>query len=162
MDRLEPDNVPPRLLIAEDERDLRELLTDSLIFRGYHCTAMSDGALALHCLHGERFDLVITDYHMPTMDGIQLLECLQKQPDHTWPPVILLTAHTSVTLREKALELGAYAVVAKPYDIRELAILSVRAIQRRKESRIGQSDTPYDLDHEQQTSGDSTRLSRWR
>ena len=144
MNRLEPDNVPPRLLIAEDERDLRELLTDSLIFRGYHCTAMSDGALALHCLHGEQFDLVIADYQMPTMDGIQLLECLQKQPDHDWPPIILLTADASVTLREKALELGAYAVVTKPYDIQELAILSVRAIQSRKESRIGQDNTQYD------------------
>ena len=144
MNRLEPDNVPPRLLIAEDERNLRELLTDSFMFRGYHCTAMSDGALALHCLHGERFDLVITDYHMPTMDGIQLLECLQKQPGHDRPPVILLTADTSVTLREKALELGAYAVVTKPYDIRELVILSVRAIQCRKESLTRQRDTQHD------------------
>lgn len=58
--------------------------------------------------------------------------------------MILLTADASVTLRKKALELGAYAVVTKPYDIRELAILSVRAIQRRKESRIGQRDTQYD------------------
>ncbi len=162
MTRLEPDNVSPRLLIAEDERNLRELLTDLFMFRGYHCTAMSDGALALHCLHGEQFDLVITDYQMPTMDGIQLLECIRKQPDHDRPFVILLTADTSVTLREKALELGAYAVVTKPYDIQELAMLSVRAIQSRKESRIGQNDTPYDLDHEQQTSGDSTRHSQWR
>ena len=144
MTRLEPDNAPPRLLIAEDERDLRELLTDSLIFRGYHCTAMRDGALALHCLHGERFDLAITDYHMPTMDGIQLLECLQKLPGHDRPFVILLTADTSVTLREKALELGTYAVVTKPYDIQELAILSVRAIQCRKESLTRQRDTQYD------------------
>ena len=144
MSRLEPDNLSRRLLIAEDERNLRELLTDSFMARGYHNTAMSDGALALHCLYGERFDLVITDYHMPTMDGIQLLERIKKQPDHDRPPVILLTADTSVTLREKALELGAYAVVTKPYDIRELAILSVRAIQRRKESQIGQSGTQYD------------------
>lgn len=144
MSRLEPGNLSPRLLIAEDERNLRELLSDSFMFRGYHCTAMSDGALALHCLYGERFDLAITDYHMPTMDGIQLLECIQKQPGHDRPPVILLTADASVTLRKKALELSAYAVVTKPYDIRELAILSVRAIQRRKESRIGQRDTQYD------------------
>ena len=144
MTRLEPDNASPRLLIAEDEPDLRELLTDSFMFRGYHCTAMSDGALALHCLHGEQFDLVITDYQMPTMDGIQLLECIQKQPDHDWPPIILLTADASVTLREKALELGAYAVVIKPYDIRELMILSVRAIQRRKESLTRQRDTQHD------------------
>lgn len=78
MNRLEPGNLSPRLLIAEDERNLRELLSDSFMFRGYHCTAMSDGALALHCLYGERFDLVITDYQMPTMDGIQLLECITK------------------------------------------------------------------------------------
>ena len=73
MTRLESDNASPRLLIAEDEPDLRELLTDSFMFRGYHCTAMSDGALALHCLHGEQFDLVIADTKCPRWTAFSCL-----------------------------------------------------------------------------------------
>jgi len=77
------------------------------------------------------------------MDGIQLLEWIQKQPDYDRPFVILLTADASATLQEKALDMVAYAVVTKPFNLRELAMLSVRAIQRRKEPRIGQRHTSY-------------------
>jgi len=70
-------NIAPhnhRVLIVDDEEDIRTALVDSLTRRGYHCVAADHGASALRYLGTDRFHLVVTDYRMPTMDGIQLLE----------------------------------------------------------------------------------------
>lgn len=125
-----------QVLIVDDNENIRKALIYFLTLQGYDCVAANDGASALRYLGTDRFHLVVTDYRMPTMDGIQLLEALQQYPTHTLPPVILMTADMSETLRRHALELGAYAVIAKPFEPQELAALSARALESRE---IGQS-----------------------
>ena len=129
-----------RVLIVDDDEDIRNALIDTLTLRGYHCVAADNGASALLCLDAERFHLVVTDYRMPTMDGIQFLEALKQHPPHDLPPVILLTAGMSEELRRQALELGAYAVIAKPFASQELAVLSARAIESREIDQSGLSE----------------------
>ena len=133
-----------RVLIVDDAEGIRTALIDSLTHRGYHCVATDHGASALQLLNADRFHLVITDYRMPTMDGIQLLEALQQHPTHTLPPVILMTADMSKELRRHALALGAYAVIAKPFSPQELATLSARAIESREIDQSGLSETNGD------------------
>lgn len=118
-----------RVLIVDDAEDIRSALIDSLTHRGYHCVAADHGASALQLLSADRFHLVITDYRMPIMDGLQLLEALKKCPTHHRQPVILMTADRSKQLRRQALQLGAYAVITKPFALQELAVLSAHAIE---------------------------------
>ena len=124
-------SVPPhnhRVLIVDDIEDMRLALSDALTLRGYHCVAADHGESALRCLDSDRFHLVISDYRMPIMDGIQLLEALKKRSTPS-PPVILLTGSKSEELRKRAFELGAYAVISKPIAPQDLASLSLRAIE---------------------------------
>ena len=133
-----------RVLIVDDEEDIRTALDDSLTRRGYHCVAADHGASALRYLGTDRFHLVVTDYRMPTMDGIQLLEALKKHPTHDRPPVILPTADMSKESRRQALELVAYAVIDELIAFQELAVLSARAIEGREVDRSGLSETRDD------------------
>ena len=137
------ENIAPhnrRVLIVDDNEDIRNALVDSLTLRGYHCVAADHGASALRYLDNDRFHLVITDYRMPIMDGLQLLEALKQHPTHALPPVILITADMSKELRRHALALGAYAVIAKPFASQELAVLSARAIESREIDQGGLSE----------------------
>lgn len=106
--------------------------------------AADHGESALRYLDTDRFHLVITDYRMPIMDGIQHLEALKKHPTHDRPPVILLTADMSKKSRRQALELGAYAAIDKLIAFQELAVLSARAIEGREVDRSGLSETRDD------------------
>jgi CheY-like chemotaxis protein len=132
-----------RVLIVDDIEDMRQALIDALTLRGYHCVAADHGESALRCLDSDRFDLVISDYRMPVMDGIQFLEALKKRRTLT-PPVILLTASKSEELRKRAFELGAYAVALKPIAPQELAALSARAIESREIEQSGLSERRSD------------------
>ena len=98
--------------------------------------AADHGESALRCLDIDRFHLVISDYRMPIMDGIQFLEALKKRPTPS-PPVILLTSSKNEELRRRAFELGAYAVISKPIAPQDLASLSARAIESREIDQSG-------------------------
>ena len=135
-------NITPhnrRVLIVDDDEDIRKALIDSLTLRGYHCVAADHGASALRYLDSERFHLVITDYQMPIMDGIQLLEALMIRPTQP-PPVILLSGSMSQEVHRRAFELGAYAVALKPIASQELAVLSACAIESGEIDQSGLSE----------------------
>lgn len=124
-------NIAPhnrRVLIVDDNEDIRNVLSDSLTLWGYHCVKADHGEDALRYLDTDRFHLVITDYQMPIMDGIQLLEALMIRPTQP-PPVILLSGSMSQEVQRRALELGAYAVALKPIASQELAVLSACAVE---------------------------------
>ncbi len=106
-----------RVLVVEDTTDIRELLVDILSGEGYVVDACANGAEALARLCSERYDLLLLDLMMPVMDGLQLLEELQRvggQP----PPVIVMSAFER--FRSEVAELGARAFISKPVDIDRL------------------------------------------
>ncbi|MGO0061804.1 response regulator [Brevibacillus fluminis] len=105
------------ILIADDEGALRFLLTETLADEGYEVQEAADGQEALDQLKAKRFDLIILDYMMPELTGIEVCEWLRgmENPNqHT--PVILLTAKAQEKDRERARDVGVSRYMVKPFS----------------------------------------------
>ncbi len=118
-----------RVLVADDNCEIRELLLDALSSIECIVTCVKDGLEALARLQGGVYDLLITDYQMPRLDGLALLRCLQIES--CCPPSILITGHNSPDLIEEAKQTGAAFVLLKPIAIPHLLSLveSIRVQQ---------------------------------
>ena len=104
-----------KVLVVDDDPQIREVLQTRLESKGYRVFTASEGQEALAALkHGESVELIITDLKMPVMDGLEFMRRLPDSPHR--PPVILLTAHGSVTEAVEAMKLGAYDFLEKPYS----------------------------------------------
>ncbi|MEQ6289063.1 response regulator transcription factor [Vogesella sp. GCM10023246] len=116
-----------RLLIVDDDPDIRSLLADYL--RGYAmlCTTVADGAAMQDMLARDSFDLIILDLMLPGEDGLALCRQIRRQGD---TPIIMLTARGEAADRVVGLELGADDYVVKPFDPREL-VARIHTILRR-------------------------------
>ena len=125
-----------RVLIIDDETDLRTTLARILDSAGCETRAAENGRQALKWLEEEAFDLVYLDIHMPDMDGLQILqEIRQRRPKL---PVILLTGYGTLQSAVEAIRLGAADYLLKPFDpevlvARTRMILQEQAIERRKQ-----------------------------
>ncbi|MDE2059760.1 MAG: response regulator [candidate division NC10 bacterium] len=115
-----------RILIAGDSPEIRELLFEVFSSIGYAVSCAQDGLEALASLQAERYDLLITDYRMPRLDGLALLGCLDAGSNR--PPSILITAQSAPNLAEEAKQAGATLVLFKPFAIPDLVAL-VEAIK---------------------------------
>lgn len=107
-----------RVLLVDDEIDFLEPLCKRLERRGYQCTAVQSGQLALDELSRNRFDCTVLDVKMPGMDGLEVLRRLRR--DHPTMAVVLLTGHASVELGVRGMELGAFEYLLKPIDLDDL------------------------------------------
>jgi DNA-binding NtrC family response regulator len=113
-----------RILIADDEQVQREMLEGFLSKQGYGVETAADGPQALEKFKGGGFDLVLSDYRMPGMDGVQLLrELKQLNPEVM---VVILTAFGTVGTAVAAMKEGAYDYLNKPIDLDELLLLIQR------------------------------------
>jgi two-component system OmpR family response regulator len=117
----------PHLLVVDDDREIRDLLSRFLRKHGFRVTAAADGRRMHEALAGGRFDLVVLDLMLPGEDGLSLCRGLRARSDL---PVIMLTAMGEETDRIVGLELGADDYIAKPFNPREL-LARVRAVLRR-------------------------------
>lgn len=109
-------DAAPRLLIVDDEHDLRRLLGELLADSGWQVVEAEDGEQALAHLARERFDVVLLDHRMPGLSGGDVFRRLRAAGDET--PVILMTAARDV--RELARSLGVPRFLGKPFDLDEL------------------------------------------
>lgn len=107
-----------KLLLAEDEKTLSEVLVTVLEKNGYAVTAVPDGTSALKYLETEIFDGALLDVMMPGTDGITVLKTLRKNGNML--PVMLLTAKSEIEDRVAGLDSGANDYLSKPFDTREL------------------------------------------
>lgn len=119
--------VQARILIAEDEAPLRNLVRMSLEAIGHQVTAVGDGEEALNVFSPKEFDLVILDVMMPRVDGFTVCRDIRKQGD---TPIIMLTALGSTDDMVKGFELGADDYIAKPFTFKEVQA-RIHAILRR-------------------------------
>ena len=117
-----------RLLYAEDERDLNEVVTRTLLKNHYSVDSCFDGEEALDCLAAAEYDAVILDIMLPQMDGIEVLKLLRAKGIAT--PVMMLTAKGEKEDRIKGFDTGADDYLPKPFDPDEL-LARVRAMLRR-------------------------------
>ena len=111
------------MLIIEDDVVTRDLLRLVFEYDGFTCMEAENGAMGLAMLESQAFDMIILDNAMPVMTGLEFLECLQQKPHQCKAPIIMITGLVNPNIREKATKLGAYAIVAKPYDLGELRAL---------------------------------------
>jgi DNA-binding NtrC family response regulator len=107
-----------QVLVADDEANLRRVLSAQLVRDGYEVHAVEDGEAALEVLAEHHIDLVITDLRMPKLDGMGLLKRIMA--DYPDLPVVMITAHGTVDTAVEALKCGAFDYVTKPFDRAEL------------------------------------------
>lgn len=119
-----------RLLVVEDDETVRNFCVRLLQLNGYQVDAVENGHAALELLRTCRYDLVLTDIHMPVMGGIALLrELRQHYPD---TDVIVFTAYATVETAREALKLGAFDYLTKPVSMDDLERTVRRAIEWRR------------------------------
>ncbi len=121
-------NVPSRLVVAEDDRAVRESLTRALQLEGYEVVAVSDGVLALEEAAQPSVDLLLLDLGMPNIDGLTV--CRRLRSAGSKIPILVLTARTEVSDRVSGLDAGADDYLPKPFSLDEL-LARVRALLRR-------------------------------
>ncbi|HZJ45152.1 MAG TPA: sigma-54 dependent transcriptional regulator [Pyrinomonadaceae bacterium] len=119
-----------RILIAEDEANLRLVLQKELERLGYRVQAAPDGEAALRRLEESNVDVLLCDINMPRIDGMELLRRVHERPNP--PEVIMLTGQATVETAVEAMKLGAYDYLTKPYSINELDIRVKQAADKRR------------------------------
>ena len=110
----ENDSVRKRILVVDDSVEFQQLMRFILEKNGFEVIISNDGMMARDLLSSDQVDLVISDYKMPRMDGLQLLKMLREKKDPI--PYILITAHGSVESTVEAMNLGAIEYLTKPFD----------------------------------------------
>jgi DNA-binding NtrC family response regulator len=119
-----------RILIADDEKNIRELLRDELATMASRVAAAENGLVALELLEKNEFDVLLLDLTMPGMDGIEVLKKLNTLDIPT--EIIVLTAHATVQTAVEAMKLGAYDYLMKPFKIAELLPVIEKAYEKKK------------------------------
>jgi PAS domain S-box-containing protein len=110
----------PRILLADDNADMRDYLARLLSTRGWEVEAVADGAAALEATRQRRPDLVLADVMMPGLSGLELAAALRREPHLAELPIILLAARAGEKARIEGLETGADDYLVKPFAAREL------------------------------------------
>jgi two-component system response regulator MprA len=116
------------VLVADDDRAIRESLVRALELEGYAVTAAVDGAAALAAVRDVGPDVIVLDVMMPGIDGLTVCRVLRAERDRT--PVLMLTARTETSDRVAGLDAGADDYLAKPFELDEL-LARLRALLRR-------------------------------
>jgi DNA-binding response OmpR family regulator len=126
------DAVPmaAQILVAEDQTDIRDLITLNLRHAGYGVTSVADGRAALDSQAQRAADLLILDLMMPGLDGLEVCKALRANGSAT--PILMLTAKSTELDRVLGLELGADDYLTKPFSMAEL-LARVKALLRRAE-----------------------------
>lgn len=121
----------PRVLIADDDRDILELVAFRLGHAGYETITADDGAEALRLAREQQPDLVVLDVMMPKKDGYEVMRALRTDQATRRTPVILLTARAQESDVSRGFEAGADDYVRKPFSPQELTA-RVQAILGRR------------------------------
>jgi two-component system NtrC family response regulator len=119
-----------RLLVVDDEEPQRVMLSNILGRAGFEVATAADGSQALARLKEAPFDLMLTDQRMPSMDGLELLERVRRS--HRSLPVVLMTAHGTVSTAVEAMKRGASDYLTKPFERDELLVVVEKAIRQRR------------------------------
>jgi two-component system, NtrC family, response regulator PilR len=119
-----------RVLVVDDEKSMRDLLSITLEKEGYDVQTAAGGEAAIESLHRDPVDVVITDLRMPKVDGLQVLRATKDiSPDTA---VIVITAVASTETAVEAMKLGAYDYITKPFKLDEVNLIVRNALERKR------------------------------
>ncbi len=118
-----------RVLLVDDEEDLRETLADLLAHVGYRVTTADNGCSAVAAARAQGFDLLLTDLRMPDMDGAETITAIKRIDPAI--RVIVVTGYSSEEAAADCRRRGADEIVPKPFDIKELLRIMERVVRPR-------------------------------
>ena len=121
-------NTPIRVLVVEDDADLRQLIVSGLRTRGYQVVECDRAQTALEILEGEEFEIVVTDLRMPGMSGLDLIG--RVRGGYPRLGVVLMTAFADMQAAIEAIRLGTGDLLLKPFELEELASAVARVHAR--------------------------------
>ena len=119
----------PRILIVDDEPSIVKLLAEILREDGYRCLGCHSSLEALHMINTQRFDVVLSDVHMPGIDGMELLRLVREE--HPKLPMVMVTGEGDIRVGVQAMKEGAYDYLLKPLNF-GAALVSVQQVLKRK------------------------------
>lgn len=122
--------MPPSILVIEDEEAIQTLLRYNLEAEGYRVRLSAEGEDTMMLIADERPDLIVLDWMLPGISGIEVCKLVRMRPETRDIPVIMLTARSEETERVRGLATGADDYITKPFSVPEL-MARVRAILRR-------------------------------
>ena len=127
-----------RILVADDARDIREVLVDILCDAGYEeVVEAKNGAEAFEIARDTHFDLILLDVSMPIMDGFEVLRKIRETPSISATPVIMVTVMPAIKGERRAWTLNSRHYITKPFDP-ELVELAVRVALREAETEANE------------------------
>lgn len=111
----------PRVLLVDDDEDVRHMTRVSLGFEGFDVTEAPDGTAGIEAVRAGKPDAVILDVMMPGLDGLEVLRQLREDPDLADLPIVLLTAKAGINAEQEGWDAGATAYLTKPFTGTALA-----------------------------------------
>src|SRR5215813_8365995 len=120
----------PRVLVVDDEKVIREILSDFLTMEGYVVRTVEDGQAALRELQRRTYNLVISDLKMPSMGGLELLEQIAEQNINVL--TVIMTGFGTVETAIEAMKKGAYDYILKPFKVEEVVHIVQRGLDRQR------------------------------
>ena len=125
----------PKILIADDEPDVLEIMAKKVAAAGYEVVTSPDGQIAWEKIVSEKPDVVLLDLTMPGLHGFEVLEKLRKNPPFDkWCPVIIISAHNELSNIQKGIELEAEHYLTKPCSAQEI-LKAIELVLSLKEQR---------------------------
>ena len=148
-----------RVLIVDDSKLDRRVLTDLIRQEGHHVTAADDAQEALGLLQRHTYDLILLDLVLPDLDGVQLLERIYGSEEHRAIPVLFITALDSMRYASRAIQLGAEDYILKPFEPEQLRSRVTACIEKKREQEKEQQRREL-LDLENQRKSEEIEQAR--
>ena len=135
----------PHVLVVEDEPAQREVLAYNLEAEGFRVTRAENGEEGLLCVDEDTPDVIVLDWMMPNLSGIEVCRRLKLKPDTRAIPIIMLSARSEEVDKVRGLETGADDYVVKPYSVSELMARVRTQLRRVRPATVGQVLTYDDI-----------------
>lgn len=110
-----------RALVVDDSKTMRDMVSHVLKQAGFDPMCAVDGADALKVLGDQDVVIITSDFNMPNMNGVQLVQTLRQNPKYKFTPILLISTEQDVQIKEQAKQAGASGWVKKPFDPETLA-----------------------------------------
>jgi len=119
-----------KIIIADDDKNLRKVLANELFEEGFNVAEADDGIKAVGLIEKNEYDVLLLDLNMPGLGGLDVLEKIKELEIPV--EVIILTAHATISTAVEAMKMGAYDYLTKPFQIEELKMIIEKAYEKKR------------------------------